>query len=41
MTRSQFIATLVYVASLEIRHPEFDRHHLARRELMRCLRGVG
>lgn len=40
MTIVQFIAQLVWVASLEIPRPEFHRHELARQMLMRCLRGV-
>ena len=41
MTITQFIAQLVYVASLEIQFPEFWRYTKARSDLMRALRGMG
>lgn len=39
MTLTQFIAALLYTASLV--DPVVFHHNYARRDLMRCLRGVG
>lgn len=35
---TQFIAALLWVASLEIPRPEFHRFELARRDLLRAMR---
>ena len=40
MTLTQAIASLLYMASLELPIPEYWRHVNARRTLMRALRGL-
>lgn len=41
MTLTDFIALLIWTASLEMPRPEFFRHELARKQLLRSLRGCG
>lgn len=41
MTVTQFCALLLWEASYEIPIPEFNRHWLARKHLLICLRGIG
>ncbi len=41
MTVTQFIASILYVASYELSTAEAWRYHQARRALLKALRGIG